>query len=110
MNSEKQVTLSIQFAGAQTSRGSYDYSKVKTSDGEQEGIISKRRPTFSRVTKQMTLKEQFVDAALKTPPPSMKMKPDFWRTLSENKRIGIHVRDLVQDLYPERIGYTYEII
>ena len=110
MYSEKQVALTVEFRGAQTSRGSYDYYKVKTSEGEQEGLLTERRPKFSRVTKQMTLKDQFIEEALHNPPASMKMKPDFWRTFSEDKRIGIHILSLVKELYPERIGFTYEII
>lgn len=110
MYSEKQVALTVEFRGAQTSRGSYDYFKVKTSDGEQEGLINEKRPTFSRVTKQMILKEQFVEGALQNPPVSMKMKPEVWKTLPENKRIGIHTLAFVKEMYPERIGFTYEII
>lgn len=108
--SEKQVALSISFAGAQTSRGSYEYCKVKTVKGEQEGLITEKRPKFARVTKQMTLKEQFIQSALESPPTSMKLKPEVWKSFSEDKRIGIHVRDLVVSLYPGRVGYTYQII
>lgn len=110
MLSEKQVALTVEFRGAQTSRGSYDYYKVKTSDGEQEGVITEKRPSFARVSKQMTLKEHFVEGALQGPPPSMKMKPELWRTFSEDKRIGLHVVSLVKEMYPERVGFTYEII
>lgn len=107
---EKQVTLSVEFAGAQTSRGSYDYYKVKTSEGEQEGVVTERKPTYSRVRKQIILKDWFIEEALINPPPSMRMKPDFWRTLPEDKRIGMHVVSFVKDMYPERITFTYEII
>lgn len=110
MNSEKQVALTVKFRGVQTSHGLYDYYKVKTAEGIKEGIVTEKRPTFSSVTKQMTLKEQFVDAALEEPPESMRIRPEQWRKLSENNRIGLHVVSLVKELYPDRIGYSYEII
>lgn len=110
MQTEKVVSLSVSFKGTQTSRGSYDYFKTKTEEGEKEGLVVEKRPTFSPVTKQMTLKEQFVESALESPPPSMKMRAEIWQSFSEDKRIGLHVRNLVQDMYPERVGYSYEII
>lgn len=109
MTSEKQVALTVRFRGCQTSRGSYEYFKEKTENGIKEGIHTERKPEFSQVTKQMTLKEQFIEGALQEPPPSMNMKPEFWKKFSENKRIGIHVCELVKAVYPDRIGYSYEI-
>lgn len=110
MNSEKQVALTVKFRGVQTSRGLYDYYKVKTSEGVKEGIVTEKKPTFSAVSKQMILKEHFIEAALEEAPSSMKMKPEQWKKLSENNRIGLHVVNLVKELYPDRIGYSYEII
>lgn len=110
MTSEKQVALTVQFRGAQTSRGNYDYFKVKTENGIEEGLVTEKRPAFAIATKQMVLKERFVEGALESPPESMRMRPEIWKSFSEDKRIGIHVYTLVKDLYPDRIGFNYEII
>lgn len=110
MNTEKQVALTVCFRGAQTSRGTYNYFKSKTEEGEKEGVSVEKRPSFAQVSKQITLKDQFIEGALMEPPTSMKMKPKLWNSFSENKRIGIHVMTLVKEMYPDRISYSYEII
>jgi hypothetical protein len=107
---EKQVALTVMFRGAQVSRGRYSFISAKTAEGTIPGVVIEQRPLFSQVTKQLALKEQFVQGALEEAPKSMKMKPIVWRTIPEDKRIGIHVKHLVRDLYPENVAYVYEII
>lgn len=110
MNIETQVALTVNFRGAQTTRGSYGYFNRKSKDGVEEGLSIEKTPKFSEVSKQMTLKESFIEGALQAPPEGMKMNIVVWKGLSEKKRIAVHVDKLVHDLYPERTSYSYEII
>lgn len=110
IQNEAQVALTVNFRGAQTTRGRYGYFNSRTKTGIEEGLTIERSPKFAEVSKQMLLKEAFVEGALQEPPKGMKMLPTVWRSIPEKKRISIHVERLVHELYPNKTSYSYEII
>ena len=110
-NTTKEVALTVSFRGVQTSRGRYSYSSSKDENNNLvSGVTVLKAPTFSEQTQYIPLGTQFVQGALEEAPKHMKMPPHIWTKLPENKRIGIHVDKYVNDMFPNRKDYKYEII
>jgi hypothetical protein len=110
LRTEKEVVLSVTHAGTQISRGSYAHFAKMDGDTLIQGVVVEKKPQFSEATESVRLGEQFVLGALTEPPKKLKISPKVWLSLPENKRIGIHVKTYVLDLYPDHRGYTYEIL
>jgi hypothetical protein len=110
LTTEKEVTLTVNLGGVQTRRGSYTNFVKAESGGLTEGVITDKEPVFSEATEVVHLREKFVLGALVAPPERLKMSLNTWLSLPENKRIGIHVKEYIEDLHPDHQGYTYEIL
>lgn len=114
MITEKQVVLSVNLIGMQTSKGVYSHfcKQQDESPGKLlEGIIVEKRPKFSITTEVVRLKEQFVQGALTEIPVQLqgRISGKIWNKIPENKRIAIHVNSYVRDMFPNNKGYKFEI-
>ena len=112
MITEKQVVLSVNLIGMQTSKGVYShFCKQGESSKLLEGIVVEKRPKFSITTEVVRLKEQFVQGALTEIPVQLqgRISEKIWNKIPENKRIAIHVNSYVRDMFPNNRGYKFEI-
>lgn len=105
-----QVELTVHFRGSQVRPGLYETTVSKTAEGESNELKVIDTPSFSKVTKHVSLGNMFVENALQEPPKGMKMKKIHWLGMPEEERIKMHVRRYADDLYPERKFYSYRLL
>ena len=105
-----EVELTVHFRGSQVRPGLYETTVSKTAEGETNELKVIDTPSFSKVTKHVSLGNMFVENALQEPPKGMKMKIHQWRGMPEEERIKLHVDRYANDLYPERKFYSYRLL
>ena len=105
-----EVSLTVFLRGEQVRPGLYETSVSKTENGEVTELKVIDTPSFSKVTKHVSLGSMFVENALQEPPKGMKMKIHQWRGMPEEERIKLHVHKYADDLYPERKFYSYRLL
>lgn len=110
-NIEKEVVLSVVLTGTQISRGSYTHFAKMDGDKLLQGVIIDKKPKFSEAVETVRLKEHFIEGAISEPPSNLsKMSLTTWNSIPQQKRIELHVKQYVRDMFPRHHGFTFEII
>lgn len=110
MSKTTEVALTVHFRGAQVRSGLYETTVSKTEEGESTNLKVIDTPSFSKVTKHVSLGESFVIGALSEPPKGMKMKLSYWLGIPEEKRLEMHIKRYADDLYPDRKFFSYKLL
>lgn len=106
-----EVLLSVNIAGEQATRGSYDhFHKVNKLGEEMFGVTTVRKVTYHDAKQTVKLGNEFVKGALEEAPPEYNMKRHVWRGLPARKRIMIHVKGYIKAMHPGNRGYTVELL
>ena len=107
---EKEVRLTVICRGRQTTRGRFGFEVHKDGEEMHSKLVVHKATGFAESKHVIPLSSQFVQGAIEEAPKHWNMKESKWRTIPEKKRIDIHIKEYVRDMFPHNQSYSYEIL